>query len=52
VASVCRSLSLDVDEMSKGTPWSDVVRRIDQIFDDIALERGESSTVQFIARRR
>jgi 2-polyprenyl-3-methyl-5-hydroxy-6-metoxy-1,4-benzoquinol methylase len=52
VASVCRSLSLDVDELSKGTRWGEVVRRIDEIFDDIALERGESSTVQFIARRR
>lgn len=52
VASVCRSLSLDVDEMAKGTRWKEVVKRIDEVFDDIALERGESSTVQFIARLR
>jgi len=52
VASVCRSLSLDVDEMAAGNRWGEVAKRIDEIFDDIALERGESSTVQFIARRR
>ncbi|MGH9337496.1 MAG: class I SAM-dependent methyltransferase [Vicinamibacteria bacterium] len=52
VASVCRSLSLDVDEMAQGTRWGEVVKRIDEIFDDIALQREESSTVQVIARRR
>lgn len=51
VASVCRSLGLDVDALATGK-WPDVVKRIDEIFDDIAREQGLSSTVQFIARRR
>ena len=50
--SVARKCSIDIDKLLETSPEVGIIfREIDAIFDDIALELGESSSLQMICRK-
>lgn len=52
VESVLKEQGLDAKEMAKIAGFPDMAKRIDQIFDDISFKMGQSSSVQFICRKK